>query len=257
MSFYLAHCSDVGNYKSTNQDSYCIKAANTAEYGEILMCVVCDGMGGLQKGELASGTVVNEFGLWFENSLPIFVAGKKIDFELIKKEWNKLILSVNAKIGNYGIDNGISLGTTLVALLFIDGKAYITNVGDSRIYKIDGKLNRLTHDHSLVAREIEQGLLSPDQEETDPRRNVLLQCIGASTVVTPDYDVIQTKKDDIYLLCSDGFRHEVKEEELLGVLSANLIDSQQTLQKTIEDIVELDKTRDEHDNITAVAFMVK
>lgn len=256
MEFFISAQTDIGTTKNTNQDSFTVKAASTEKCGKILLAVVCDGMGGLSKGELASSTVVKEFGYWFENTLPLFIEKGKVDFSLVKDEWSRLINMLNSKIGNYGIDHNISLGTTLVACLYMKNKLYIANVGDSRIYKITDSIIRLTKDQSLVAQEIENGNLSPEEEETDSRRNVLLQCIGASNTVNPEFREYTAEKNAVYVLCTDGFRHEIKEKELLGVLSPKVISSEQNLQSTLEDIVELLKQRGETDNITAVSFKI-
>ena len=99
------------------------------------------------------------------------------------------------------------MGTTVTAMILTGGYYYIVNVGDSRAYEICSNLQVLTRDQTVVAREVEQGLLTLEQAETDPRRSVLLQCIGASDVVYPDFFLGEVKKDAVYMLCSDGFRH--------------------------------------------------
>ena len=72
MYFVVAADTDVGTVKTTNQDSVCVKIAETP-YGQTALAMICDGMGGLEKGELASATVINEFGNWFVNELPSYI----------------------------------------------------------------------------------------------------------------------------------------------------------------------------------------
>lgn len=254
MNYFIAAQTDIGISKQTNQDSYCIKRAISKEHGNILFAVVCDGMGGLSKGELASATVVKEFNNWFDNYFPTLLENNSVTFSNIRKEWDRLIKKLNSKIGNYGIDNGFSLGTTLVLVLCLGDKLYVANVGDSRLYKMNQNISRLTNDQSLVAREIASGNLSPEQEETDSRRNVLLQCIGASQTLNPEIEEYPLEKNCIYVLCSDGFRHEIKEDEMLGLLSPNIIKNKDMLNSTLLDIIKLLKERNENDNITAVSF---
>lgn len=256
MKFFFSAHTDIGTTKTTNQDSCTVKSANSEKYGRILMAVVCDGMGGLSKGELASATVMTEFGKWFENTLPVLIENDIINFPLIKDEWSRLISLMNKKIGDYGSDHGISLGTTLVACLLINRKLYVVNVGDSRLYKIADSVLRLTTDHSLVAQEIANGNLKPEEEETDSRRNVLLQCIGASNIVKPEFEEYPAEINAVYVLCSDGFRHEIKEQEMLGLLSPRVIKTEADLNSTLKDIIELLKQRGEADNITAVSFKI-
>lgn len=256
MNFIVAAQTDVGLVKKTNQDCFSVKCAKTEKNGNILFGIVCDGMGGLAKGELASASVVRAFVSWFENSLPVLIEKNVIDFETIKKEWSNIINTMNSKIGNYGIDHGISLGTTLVCVLCINNRLYVANVGDSRLYKVSSKVSRLTKDHSLVAHEIELGNLSPEEEETDSRRNVLLQCIGASTVVNPEFEDYSAEIGSVYILCSDGFRHKINDKEILGLLSPKVISSDNDLNSTLIGIINLLKERNETDNISAVSFKI-
>lgn len=161
---------------------------------------------------------------------------------------------LNADIGNYGLDHNISLGTTVVAALCIGNKLYVVNIGDSRLYKIQNNVSRLTQDQSLVAREISAGKLAPDQEEKDTRRNVLLQCVGASQVLQPEFLEYTLESNTVYLLCTDGFRHEIQEEELLGLLSPRVVRSERGMQDVLVEIIGLLQQRNEQDNMTGVAF---
>jgi len=254
MNYICGAQTDIGIVKQTNQDSHCVKIAQSDKYGTLLFAAVCDGMGGLAKGELASATVIKEFMYWFEFVLADYLDKIEIDLNFINSEWGAMIKSLNDKIANYGIQNGINLGTTLVMILGIGKKLFVANVGDSRLYRISDKVYRLTTDHSLVAQEIATGKLSPDAEETDSRRNVLLQCIGASQSVSPEIKEYTMSENEVYLLCSDGFRHLISEDELYGLLSPNVVRSEEGLTRTLADIVSLLMKRNERDNITAVAI---
>ncbi len=254
MDYLIAAQSDVGIVKKTNQDSYCVFTANSKKYGNILFAVVCDGMGGLDKGELASATVVKRFSTWFEKSFPILINNNLPDFGIIKSEWDRILKRLNSDIGNYGKTNNISLGTTVVAVLCVENELYVANVGDSRLYKVTNNIKRLTNDQSLVAREIIAGNISKAEEETDSRRNVLLQCVGASQAIAPEYKKYRLESDAVYFLCTDGFRHEIKEKELLGLLSPKIISTERSINDTLLEIINLLKQRKEQDNITCVAF---
>ena len=254
MNYLIAAQTDIGNIKKSNQDSYCIKVATSKNFGNILFSVVCDGMGGLSKGELASATVVKEFEKWFEDYYPLFLQNNTVNIETIKKEWSRLARVLNNRIGTYGANLGISLGTTLVGCVTFGDRLFVINVGDSRLYKITTEVKRLTQDQSLVASEIASGKLPPEAEETDKRRNVLLQCIGASHALEPVIEEHPLEAGAVYLLCTDGFRHEITESEMLGLLSPTVVDSEGALGSTLKDIINLLKQRQEKDNITAVAF---
>ena len=134
-------------------------------------------------------------------------------------EWENVIQRMNSYLIAYGRQNNIQLGTTLAGLLLFRDKYYTVNVGDSRIYEVaELGMQCLTKDQSLVMWEVEQGRLSPEELEHDPRRNILLQCIGASGTVQPDYSSGKLEYDAVYMLCCDGFRHEIQPKEFYELL---------------------------------------
>ena len=119
-------------------------------------------------------------------------------------------------------DLGIYLGTTITAFLLAGNRFFVWHVGDSRLYKISSsKIERLTNDHTVIAKEVAEGRLTEKEAKNDPKRNVLLQCIGASERVKPDMFCGEVKKGDILLLCSDGFRHEIVCQQLRQYCEAN------------------------------------
>ena len=146
------------------------------------------------------------------------------------------------------------MGTTLVAMLLTETYFFIINVGDSRAYEISSQLRVLTKDQTVVAREIELGKLTPEQAEKDPRRSVLLQCIGASVEVVPDFFVGNVMQDSVYMLCSDGFRHEITPDEIYSYLNASVMTSEPQMQANMQALVETNKQRQERDNITVIGI---
>lgn len=250
MEFQVATYTDVGIRKETNQDSLCVKIAKT-KIGNIAMAVICDGMGGLSKGELASATVIKAFSAWFENELLGLL--EVFSIEEVKYRWERLITEQNYKISEYGKSINVKLGTTLTVLLIV-GEAHtiIGHVGDSRVYKIKDKLEILTEDQTVVGREVRRGLMTEEQAENDPRRNVLLQCIGASRTVTPDFMIGKPEANCSYMLCSDGFRHKVTKKEIFDNFNPYVLSDKQIMQEKIKSLVELNKNRMESDNITAI-----
>lgn len=250
MDYITASCTDVGIRKETNQDSFCIKIAATP-IGKIAMAVVCDGMGGLSKGELASATVVRAFSDWFEQELPQSIPTFSIDN--IKNRWGSIIQEQNNKIADYGSRSHIDLGTTLTALLVVDKQCLlIAHVGDSRVYKIGEQLEILTQDQTVVAQEVRRGTLTKEEAENDPRRNVLLQCIGASKTVIPEFIVDSVESGCVYMLCTDGFRHVITEEEIQESFQPQTLINEETMKKNAFRLVEENKRRMEKDNITVL-----
>lgn len=247
MNFLTTTYTDKGIKKDTNQDSVLLKVVKATD-GGICLAAVCDGMGGLAKGELASATVIRAFNAWFENEMPKRICD--LDFATIKSQWITLIEEQNRRISDYGKRSGISLGTTLSVILLVAGQYIFAHVGDSRIYQFRDSIEVLTNDQTVVARDIERGVITPEEAASDPRRNVLLQCIGASRVVTPQVSEGDFDRGEMFMLCSDGFRHEISSEEIFDELNPSLLQNEKImLQKSVQ-LVELCKMRHETDNIT-------
>ena len=250
MRFLAAAHTDVGLTKKINQDAFCVKIARTP-VSNIAFAVMCDGMGGLNNGEYASALVVNAFSKWFENELPS-VADKNLYMTNVTARWKEIVLDQGKKILEYGQSHGISLGTTLTALLIVNDKYACIHVGDSRLYKISDGMHQLTKDQTVAAYEIEQHRMTLAEAKTDRRSSILLQCVGAAKVIEPEMQTGTLSENDAFMLCSDGFRHQISEEEMFGVFAPSLLTSEKVMKKSLVDLVELNKSRNERDNITAL-----
>lgn len=240
--------SDIGIARDTNQDSILIKHA-IYDKNEVLMAIVCDGMGGLSRGEIASATVIRAFEKWFIKELPFEL--KRIDMNVIGYKWSLLLRSLNISIQEYGQKFSERLGTTFTGTLFINNQFVVVHVGDTRLYHIDISLKQMTNDHTYVAREVLKGTLTPEQANVNKHRNMLLQCIGASKTVEPQI-ICGKVKQGIYMLCSDGFRHKVTEEELIDLLTPKRLKNKWTMIKNSKRLIKLIKQRGEKDNISVV-----
>lgn len=248
MNYIISASTDIGISKDTNQDSLSMKVINTS-IGRMSFAVLCDGMGGLAKGEVASASVIRAFDTWATESLPHLCSGP-IDENVIRTQWEKILLEQNVMIKGYGARQGVRLGTTAVVLLLTEENYYIMNVGDSRAYEIMDSLIQLTQDQTFVAREVALGNMTPEQAETDGRRSVLLQCIGASEEVYPDFYVGKTQVNATYMLCSDGFRHEISGEEIFEKFQPSVLWDENSMNQNAIDLIELNKQRNERDNIS-------
>lgn len=248
----MAFHTDVGIRKHTNQDSLCVKQAKT-DKGSILLVVICDGMGGLEKGELASASIIYAFSQWFESQLPLQL-GKANYVEEIRYQWDRMMKQQNQMIAQYGREHRIQLGSTITAMLILeDGTYLVGHVGDCRLYRItSNRLDILTQDQTVVAREVRNGTLTQEQAEVDPRRNVLLQCVGASRIVEPDFFTGHVTVHECYMLCSDGFRHKITEEEIRTAFSPEKNEDEGVMKDNIVYLVERNKERGETDNISAI-----
>ena len=158
MNYIVTANTDIGISKNTNQDSVSLKVMNTPQ-GRMALAVLCDGMGGLAKGEVASASVLRAFDRWARTSLPRLCCVPLQD-GVIRAEWDAIVQEQNRLISSYGTRSGIRLGTTVVAMLITQNRYYILNVGDSRAYELSRELRVLTQDQTVVAREVAQGLLT-------------------------------------------------------------------------------------------------
>jgi len=254
MSFQLAYHTDRGIKKKTNQDALLLKTAKTPK-GEIGLFVVCDGMGGLSQGELASATVVKGMSDWFREVLPKLTRSEQFE-SIVSSAIIECIEELNQRILEFGKANHIQLGTTITALLIVRSRYYLVQVGDSRAYKIHDQLLQLTQDQTLVARELARGNITEEQAKIDPRRNVLLQCIGASPVLEVDVSEGEVRDGDVFLLCTDGFYHEVSSNEILANVRPDKWSDEPQMKNTVIQLVDLVKQRNEQDNITVLTIKV-
>lgn len=253
--FYISGSSDVGIKRRINQDSIAaIKMKSSI--GELVFACVCDGMGGLQSGELASATVLLCFKQWVYEALPLLARQGFTQNDIIT-QWTNLVDVCNKKIFQYGLNEKISLGTTLTAALFTESEYFIINIGDTRAYEIGTKLKQITHDHSFVQQEVDCGRMSPEEAKISKRKNILTRCIGAKECAVPDFFFGKTKKDTAYILCSDGFRHEISDQEMLSYFNPGKHSSSEDLKNTEVSLIELNKTRQETDNISIVTIVKK
>ncbi len=255
MRFLTGYSTDIGTRKNTNQDSLLIQTAVSKRYGEIALAVICDGMGGLAKGELASAVVIQAMAEWFRNDLPALLEAGFAP-EALKEQWDRIIKEQDRRISSYGYEHRLSMGTTISALLIIGQNYYIANVGDTRIYLLTDQIYQLTKDQTLVQREIDQGRLTPQQAAVDPRRSVLLQCIGATEGVAADFRAGTLTGKQVFLICCDGFRHVINPEEFYQALHYRALTQEAQITRILDGLVQLNIQRGETDNITAIALRV-
>lgn len=249
MQFEIAACTDVGTRKKVNQDSLHVCVAQT-KLGEVIMAVICDGVGGLSYGEIASSKTVYEFKKWFQYGLPDLIE-KEITISELEQEWRTLIAYINRKIVKISEAQSSQMGTTLTAVIFLQGQYLVVQIGDSRFYEIyDGQLIQITTDQTLVEREVQLGHITREQGMSDPRRHVLLQCIGLNEIVEPQFLIGKQNGTANYLLCTDGFYNSLMLQEIYDLCWIK--GNKEELQMQLLNGMEICKTRGEQDNISAI-----
>ncbi len=241
---------NVGNVKAVNQDSLTLKIANT-EQGMVCLAVVCDGLGGLEFGEVASATVIRAFENWFINNISS-LGGVRTE-DVVERTWKELLFFVNKKIIEYGQEKNIKLGTTVTAVLFVQDKYYVVHVGDSRLYRIKQIVQQITRDHTVVEQEKSTeaktevlGLSSMNSS------NVLWQCVGVTQDLKPDFIIGEVEVGTSYLICSDGFRHVITNKEIFERCNVDCNATDADIKDNLEYLVALNMERGERDNISAI-----
>lgn len=250
MKFLTAVHTDVGIRKKINQDSILVEAAAT-DYGQVLLGIICDGMGGLDKGEVASAILARAFSDWFHRVLPRLLYNG-IEEKAVRHSWTDLILKQNQKIREYGRNRNVSLGTTAAVLLLAENVYFILNVGDSRVYYLKEKTEQITSDQTFVQRELDLGRMTCMEAKIHPKRNMLLQCVGASRVIKPNFYTDKYQSDSLFMICSDGFYRVVQPQEFYDRLKPELMMTEEKMRETAVYFTELNKLRGEEDNISVI-----
>ena len=254
-TIWSAAPTDVGIKKNVNQDAVMLKIANST-LGKIALAVICDGMGGLQQGEVASEMLSQDYERWFRYELP-YLLKMGLTRDSFHKSLEKVTLQADEVMKQYAKSRQMQMGTTATLLLILEEKYYIFHVGDTRVYKITGNnIKQLTTDHTFVQQQIQRGFMSEQQAQTAANRNVLLQCVGASQVLKPEVLEGEINGTTGFLLCSDGFRHKLDKREIFEQLNPVTLQSEELMQSRLQMMTEWNKARGENDNISAIALKI-
>lgn len=184
--------------------------------------VLCDGMGGHEKGEVASQTVCQSLATWFENNL-------KPDEPFSDDRLREAIEFAYTELDKYADDNPRQMGTTLT-LLYIGSKGITAaHMGDSRIYHIRPDVGVLyqTRDHSLVFDLFQAGEITYEQMATFPQKNIVTRAMtpGEDNRMRPDIiHITDIQPNDYFYMCSDGMMEKMTNNELLTLFSADMDD---------------------------------
>jgi len=206
---------DVGLRRAHNEDSYCSDP-------ELGLYVVCDGLGGRNAGEVASGMAVKVIREHLRESrentsLPI-VGEYDPKFSLQTNRLASAIRLANQAIHDVGQSepDQAGMGTTVVAAVISDQILSIAHVGDSRMYLIRGdNIRPLTADHSVVADQVRRHMLTEEEAERSPLKHIVTRALGIDQTIQVELDEVQILAGDMLLLCSDGLTLGVKPAEIL------------------------------------------
>lgn len=230
---------DIGIQRESNQDNFTIIKGENFKF-----FVVCDGMGGINGGEVASQIVIS----YLEKHL----SEKKID------DINKIVKIVNEAnilVFNYGMQHYDvrGLGTTITSLFVTPKGSWVLNVGDSRIYKIfKSNITQITEDNTVINELIKSGAVSKDNSKGHPIAHMLTKTMGQGKSLEVDVKRIGfLEKGEKYLLCTDGLYNMIQDDGMLSIIESN--SNKEAVKKFIEEA----NKNGGVDNITAMLIEIK
>jgi serine/threonine protein phosphatase PrpC len=241
LSLAFAAATDTGCKRANNQDSF---GYNTDPH----LYVVCDGVGGALAGEVASNTAVRNFIESFDaQSQATQQPELPIESRLLHsiEQANHAVRELSASDARFS-----NMGTTLVCACIDGARAVIGNVGDSRAYLIrEGVCVQITHDHSLIEEQLQNGLLTQEMAANSSLQSVITRAIGMAETVEPDLFAANLLAEDMLLLASDGLTRYLKPAEIASIASVDM-----ELPVICKQFVECAKQRGGADNITCIVL---
>ncbi|MBQ3142412.1 MAG: Stp1/IreP family PP2C-type Ser/Thr phosphatase [Bacilli bacterium] len=216
---------DTGKVRSHNEDSVTIVKNLNNEY----LLVVADGMGGHKAGEVASSKAVTIMGSRFAKLSSI---GKKEEAILWLRE---IVDEINLDILKYAEENIDSkgLGTTCVCAILTPEYLIFGNIGDSSGFVMkQGKLTKVTNDHTIVGLLLKNGDISEEEARNHPQKNVLMKALGSQEKVTMDMFDVETDIDSIFL-CTDGLTNMVSKDQIEKILNDEMLSAEEKASKLI------------------------
>ncbi|MER7797358.1 protein phosphatase 2C domain-containing protein [Microbacterium sp. NPDC096154] len=194
---------DAGLRRTLNEDSF---------FSVSPLFLVADGMGGHDRGEIASAAAIAQFAPY---------AGRG---SLTIEEVREALARARESVENLSAGSESGAGTTLTGVVIADvaGEGYwlAVNLGDSRTYRFaGGRLEQISVDHSVVQELLDRGELTPEEAAHDRRRNVITRALGAGSVGEADYWMLPAAEGDRILVCSDGLSGELSAERIRTILS--------------------------------------
>lgn len=243
---------DVGLKREHNEDSLCADP-------KLGLFIVCDGMGGRNAGEVASGLAVEVIQKHMSD------AHKAEALPLIGNMNAKLSPQTNRLASAVRLANQVvhgasqskpgqsGMGTTVVCAILNGPMLSVAHAGDSRMYLVRGEnIHALTADHSLVAEQVRQGILTEEQAEKSAQKNIVTRALGVEDTLQVDLDEIELVKGDVILLCSDGLTKGVKPAEIMKVLR-----EEKEPQAACDRFIKMANAAGGEDNTTVIVIMVK
>ena len=216
--------------REKNEDSLALHRCETRA-GDLTMALVCDGMGGEQAGELASGYVVERLSVWFYDELPEslrrgFNRGK------IQRSLQRALFRIHEELRHYGLEHALRCGTTMTMLLLLDRRYISFQCGDSMAYRLGRAIRGVV--------------------KSQGNGQGLKQCIGIGRFVSPQMRCGRLSGRSALLLLSDGLTKKLNEQDYLSALSPAVIKQPEDAKRALRSLVRIAEKRGEQDNMSAL-----
>ena len=252
MKLMCAGMTDVGRAREHNEDDFYLSEGDDA------LCIVADGMGGHRSGEVASALAIKAMVEFYRETMVEEGAaepkeGDDEDAQGMTPDQHRLARAV--KIANRAVFAAASsneeyqgMGTTIVSGFFTEQGVYLAHIGDSRAYRLRRReLDQRTEDHSLANEYVRMGIMSAEDVEYFPYKNVITRACGLTDEVEVDIHYEPLEPGDIYMFCSDGLSDMVPDKEIFEIMSGD-----QGLDRMCRSLVDRANSNGGADNITVV-----
>jgi protein phosphatase len=237
----LSGKTDPGRIRKTNEDAFALDEPKG-------YCLVADGIGGASYGEVASK-------IFADTARQLAAPHQDFHEETATLVAESVFQRANAAILAYADDTNSrqsGMGCTAELLVFFPGGYLLGHIGDSRTYRLrDGDLRQLTRDHSLRQEQLDMGLITPEELENHPHKNLITRAVGIEKNPLVDFARGSTRVGDLFLLCSDGLTDMVPVDDIRSVLNRDLSLDEQT-----ERLVRMALDAGGRDNVTVVLARV-
>jgi protein phosphatase len=246
MIYEICTDTDPGLVRDNNEDA----VAFDTQTG---LCILADGMGGYNAGEIASGMacafIKSEMSRWLSQ------AGVNANSKEVKRAMEICVQNANHSIFNAANANlqYTGMGTTLVVGVFQAGRLMLGHIGDSRCYRLrGGNFQQITKDHSLLQEQIDAGLITPKQALTSANKNLVTRALGVEVSVRLDVTEHRVEAGDVYLMCSDGLSDMVRDQPIADVMLGDA-----TLAQKATQLIAAANAAGGRDNISVVLTRAK
>lgn len=233
---------DTGKIRSKNEDGYAFGYFDDGS----AWAVVCDGMGGVHGGKVASSVAIDMVSEKIKKCYNKLMPVSSLENLLLSAITTANVTVFDRSSAQYDLKG---MGTTIVAAVIKNNEACIAHVGDSRAYIINGdSIRQITKDHSLVQEMLDKGQITELEYETAPMKNIITRAMGVKEEIDIDFDFVTINENDALILCSDGLSGLVNKEDILKIYK------QEPFENLANRYIEAANEKGGKDNITVVVM---